>query len=277
MWIILNDRSVLEITGPDRFSFLQGLVTQDMTQLTERTPLYSLFLTNSGRFFCDFFLLEQGESIFLTPGTAVLESFRKKLLFYKLRSNIDIIARSDWKVAISVEEEPASFKEGIVFSDPRLEGLGTLFVGPSTALIQGTNDQADYDNKRLLLGVPEGPLDLEVEKSIPLENWMDELKAISWTKGCFLGQELTSRTKHVGTVRKKLLSFSCASSLVPDETLFTIEKEEVGKVVSVYQEGTKGFALVYVEKIPENKQVFASRDDKSFSVQLHYPVFKKRS
>lgn len=275
MWIILNYRSVMEIKGPDRFSFLQGLITQDVAQLTEHTPLYSLFLTNAGRFFCDFFLISQSDSIFITPGTSVLEAFRKKLLFYKLRSNIEIIDRDDWKVAVSFEKETVSFKEGTTFDDPRLEALGTLFVGPRTELEQCTSDMTDYEDKRLSYGVPEGPLDLEREKSIPLENWMDEMRAISWTKGCFLGQELTSRTKHVGVVRKKLLSFSSTIPLRPDDNLSTVEGAEVGKVESTYQEGTKGFALIYIEKIPKNKQVFVSKEGKNFPVHLYYPVFEK--
>jgi len=220
MWIILDYRSVLEIKGADKLSFLQGLITQDVTKLTPERPLYSLFLTNTGRFFCDFFVVLKGDSVFLTPGIGWLESLQKKLFFYKLRSDVQLSSRTDWIVAVALQKKPVVPQKGIVFQDPRREELGMVFVGPQEELIKVTHDQQPYEAHRLALGIPEGPLDLESEKSIPLENWMDELMAISWDKGCFLGQELTARTKHVGTVRKKLLSFLSPEPLSRKDLLF---------------------------------------------------------
>ena len=246
MWIILKYRCVLEIKGGDRRSFLQGLITQDVTKLKPREALYSLFLTNTGRFFCDFLMIEQEGSLFLTPGKKCAEDFQKKLNFYKLRSGVEIKKRSDWVVAAFLGDKEDRVPEGMIFKDPRHPKLGALFLGPKSSLEEYTETTKSYEDRRLELGVPEGPLDLEQEKSIPLENGMDSLGAIGWTKGCFLGQELTARTKHVGTVRKKLLPFFVSEAVSVGETL--AQKEGTGRVVSVYQEGKRGFVLVRIEK-----------------------------
>ena len=245
MWIILKYRCVLEIKGEDRRSFLQGLITQDVTKIKPREALYSLFLTNTGRFFCDFLMIEQEGSLLITPGKKCVEDFQKKLNFYKLRSDVEIKERSDWVVAASLDDQEDRVYEGMIFKDPRHPKLGALFLGPKSSLKEHTETTKSYEDRRLELGVPEGTLDLEQEKSIPLENGMDALGAISWTKGCFLGQELTARTKHVGTVRKKLLPFIVSEAVSVGETL--TQKEGTGRVVSVYQEGKKGFALVRVK------------------------------
>lgn len=274
MWMILPYRSVIEVTGVDRFSFLQGLITQDVTKLTAEKPLYSLCLTNTGRFFCDFFVVSSGESVFLTPGTEYVNTFQKKLLFYKLRSAVQIYSRPEWVVAINLQKSPSLPQSGIVFHDPRLLELGIVFLGSPETLEEVTRDHHLYDLHRLTLGVPEGPLDLESEKSIPLESWMDELNAISWEKGCFLGQELTSRTKHVGKVRKKLLSFSSSKPLSKSDLLFHQTGVEIGRVVSTYQEGQKGFALINTEKISADRKVFT--DQKQIVVSVQYPKLGTR-
>lgn len=273
MWIILNYRSVIEVQGRDRLSFLQGLITQDVEKLTKEMALYSLFLNNTGRFFSDFFLVSKGDSVFLTPGQDVGDALCKKLLFYKLRSEVEIKMQLEWVVAVSLEKEFFCPKKGIVFSDPRSEELGTVFIGPKEELKKGTENTIEYENKRFSCGIPEGPLDLEVDKSIPLENWMDELKAISWDKGCFLGQELTSRTKHIGTVRKKAVSFLSSSPLSKGDVLIDEQGTELGKVMSTYQEDTKGFALVNLEQIPKSKTVLCKNKEDAF-IRLNLPVFR---
>ena len=130
--------------------------------------------------------------------------------------------------------------------------LGKVFLGPIKTIKDTTQDLQSYEFYRLKVGIPEGPLDLEAEKSIPLENGMDEVNAISWTKGCFLGQELTSRTKYVGEVRKKLLTFKGLEPVFRGDLLFDGDSQEVGRVMSVYGNGQEGFALVKASSLSVN-------------------------
>jgi folate-binding protein YgfZ len=272
MWMILNYRQVLEVKGADRFTFLQGLITQDITKLVPELPLYSLFLTNTGRFFCDFFMVTEGESIFLTPGASTREVFQKKLSFYKLRNDVSVQYCPHWVVAARLPQKASSLLGGgTVFRDPRWVGLGEIFIGPSHCLKEATSDSTLYESHRLALGVPEGPLDLEPEKSIPLENWMDELNAISWSKGCFLGQELTARTKHVGEVRKKLLPFSASQAVSRGDLLFQSTGLEVGRIVNTYQNGQQGFALIRKERVPHDSKVLTAKG--VACVHLRDPIF----
>lgn len=260
MWIILDYRGVIEVTGQDRHSFLQGLITQDVSKATPENPLYGLFLSPTGRFFCDFFIVVTENSFLLTPGSAIMESFIKKLSFYKLRSDVSLSLLDGWVVGASLESE---FSElGHVFKDPRSNKLGTIFVGALDQLQPITFDKTTYEQHRLRLGIPEGPLDLEAEKSIPLENHMDEMKAIDWNKGCFLGQELTARTKYVGEVRKKLLPFTAEAPCEPQIPLATEGGEVMGKVISVYEKGKRGFALVRTD--PFVNTLYAIGTDISF-------------
>ena len=94
---------------------------------------------------------------------------------------------------------------GVVFVDPRLAALGARAILPPDKMPAENGSAADYDRLRLSLGVPDGSRDLPVEKAILLENGFDELNAIDWDKGCYMGQELTARTRYRGLVRKRLL------------------------------------------------------------------------
>src|SRR5207245_3225890 len=111
--------------------------------------------------------------------------------------------------------EPGAAKaigDTTVFVDPRLAELGARAVLPrdgAAAVLAGLGFSAgavaDYERRRIALGVPDGSRDLPVEKAILLENGFDELNAIDWDKGCYMGQELTARTRYRGLVRKRLM------------------------------------------------------------------------
>ena len=243
MWSLLEYRGVIEVSGQDRVAFLNGLVTQDVAAVTDG-PVYSLMLTPKGRFAFDFFIIGVKDALWLTPGKVHLHTFIKKLMLYKLQSDVDIRVLEDHVVAVRPDKDLA-VEAGVTFLDPRDKELGYVFVGPKSQ-VQYAKDSANYEARRLRLNVPEGPLDLEWEKTIPLEAQMDRLNAISWTKGCFLGQELTARTKHVGVVRKMLCAFT-ADLPVKIDAPVEADGHEIGTIKSLYKNGTAGFALVRKE------------------------------
>lgn len=207
--IPIQNRGILAVTGKDRQEFLQGLITNDIYDLKENKGLYSALLTPQGKFLYDFFLYEHGETIYLIPEANRLESLKNKLVIYKLNLDvsIDIISNlSFYAIFGNVKDH------SMVFQDPRHQELGHLALLASQELknfseINGLTLEsfAQYDLLRIQLGVPDGSRDMEIDKGIILENGLDELNAISWTKGCYMGQELTARTKHRGLVRKQLL------------------------------------------------------------------------
>ncbi len=117
--------------------------------------------------------------------------------------------------ALGLADTPGSaapFGGGLAYVDPRLAALGARALLPKANAAAALDAAGcapagldDYDRLRISLGVPDGSRDLEVEKSILLENGFDELHGVDWDKGCFLGQELTARTKYRALIKKRLL------------------------------------------------------------------------
>ncbi|BAI72751.1 protein [Azospirillum sp. B510] len=259
-YTVLDRRSVVAVTGEDRKAFLQGLVSNDVLRVTPDHAAYALFLTPQGKFLHDFMMVESeddaGPALLLDPETDRRADLLRRLKMYKLRSKIALEDRAErLRVVIAFGEgalaalglpaEPGAarpFAGGVAFTDPRLPGLGArLFLpvnGPVNGLAAleaaglGGRDAAEYDRLRLSLGVPDGTLDLIPEKSIPLESRMDALNAISWDKGCYMGQELTARTKYRALIKKKLFPVTFDGPIPEAGTPVTLDGKEVGEIRS---------------------------------------------
>jgi folate-binding protein YgfZ len=201
------DRAVLKVEGPDRIAFLQGLVSNDVALAGQDRAIWAALLTPQGRYLFDFFISEAGETLRLDVEAARLADLARKLSIYRLRSKVTITPAPNLAVHL-VWDAPAA----IGTPDPRRPELGARVILPvesgdvplrDAGLAPG--DIADWDRRRLALGVPDGTRDLVPEKSILLENGFDALHGVSWTKGCYIGQELTARTKYRGLVKKRLI------------------------------------------------------------------------
>lgn len=254
------ERSFLQITGPDRFSFLQGLITQDMSFLSPTQSVYSLLLTPQGRFLYDFFLIpvdSSNSSLFIDIDSSCAPSFLNRLNLYKLHSDVKIELREDISLCVFWETpEPLGhttfLKEMISYQDPRLQELGGRLlsfaspnVGRSFLLENGFQETSfeAYATHLLKWGVPTSPLDLIPEKSIPLECGMQDLHALNWGKGCYLGQELTARTRYQGLVRKQLIPGVLSEEKVPLNARLTFEGQEGG----VTRSSQNGYGLALLK------------------------------
>lgn len=257
----LTHRSILEIQGEDRASFLQGLITNDIQKVTPEHTIYATFLTPQGRFLYDFFIMEKEGSYYLEGEADRLENLLKKFNLYKLRSQVSFTLRPDLKVfalwgegvaaVLKMKEETGFTREG-VFMDPRLLDLGARSIGEEAwEGFQFVSPQ-DYDLYRLFLGVPEGGRDLIPEKAIPLESGLDELNAISWAKGCYIGQELTARTKYRGLVRKRLFPVSIEGESPTETAEIILDDTPVGEMRS--HNGLQGLALLRLEAFKAYKE-----------------------
>jgi len=194
----LEYRAVLKLTGKDRHAFIQGLITQDIMLLDQQPFLYSLLLSPQGKFQYDMFLFRADEALYID--TDRVDDLRTHLNRFKLRSDVQI-ETTDLSVYASLAEIP-HLGEDFIFKDPRHTDMGFRFY--SYTALDGLISLAEYDRHRISLTVPDGIRDMIVDKSIPLEWNMDKLNAISWDKGCYIGQELTSRTKHLGLIKKRV-------------------------------------------------------------------------
>jgi len=224
----LNDRGLLKLRGADTREFLQGLMSNDVMDVSASRTIYGALLTPQGKFLFDFFV-SQGENdneLILDCEGSRLDVLQKRLSMYKMRSdvtieditaNFSVIACFGEDIATNLGLDASAGAStavagGTACIDPRLADMGARLIVAGDAWIQElesagltASDQAAYDAHRLGLGVSDGSRDILIEKSFPLECNFDELNAISYTKGCYVGQELTARTHHRGTVRKRLL------------------------------------------------------------------------
>ena len=267
-YAVLQDRGVLEIGGADRREFLQGLISNDTRKLTAARALYAAFLTPQGKYLHDFFLAELGETLLLDGERARLADLKRRLSIYKLRAKVTIGDASEkfvvaaafgadalGKLGLAAEAAAAtSFADGIAYVDPRLAALGARLLLPTAS---GTTDldakgfartdAAAYDRLRLSLGIPDGSRDLAVEKAILLEAGFDELHGVDWDKGCYIGQELTARTKYRALIKKRLMPVRVEGPLPEPGSPVMLGDQEAGEIRS--GSGDLALALLRLEAV----------------------------
>ncbi|MBU6448936.1 MAG: folate-binding protein, partial [Rhodospirillales bacterium] len=198
----LPHRGVLELTGADRVAFLNGLVSNDVARAAPGNAVWAAMLTPQGRYLVDFFILSDGERLLLDVPRAELPALAQKLRRYKLRSAVEIKDASDsLKVFSAWDGTPPDTPR--TAADPRLPQAGYRSLSAEHLPCNATVE--DYAAHRIPLGLPDGAPDLEAEKTLLLEAGFDELGGVDWEKGCYMGQELTARTKYRGLIKRRLL------------------------------------------------------------------------
>ena len=266
----LGDRGVLEVGGADRVAFLQGLVSNDVTRASPQRALYAALLTPQGKYLHDFFIIATDDALLVDAEAPRLDDLRRRLALYKLRSKVTLADASDRygviaafgdgaAQAFGLEEATGTaraWEGGVAAVDPRLAGLGVRLLLPrdkGTAAIETAGfapaDTAAYDRLRLSLGVPDGSRDLAIEKSILLEAGFDELNGVDWQKGCYIGQELTARTRYRGLIKKRLMPVAVEGPLPPPDTIIQLGTAEAGEMRSG-RDGL-GLALLRLEAVAD--------------------------
>lgn len=240
----LNHRGVIALKGADRHALLQGLITNDIKHLKDSGILFAALLSPQGRFLHDFFVIEKGDTLYLTPEKERLKDLLSKLTMYKLRSKVILEDMSDHlHVMSSLDQDlPSPW-----LKDPRLKDMGSAALMED--LPSSLTPLETYHTHRMKLGVPDGSLDLNVDKAIILENNYNELNALDWDKGCYLGQELMSRTFHRGLIRKRLLPVKIEGNITKNETLF-LRGKKIGVMKSSLAD--QGLALLQLELAQES-------------------------
>jgi tRNA-modifying protein YgfZ len=251
---VLDDRAVIAISGPDARDFLQGLVTNDIAGgLAPGGGLYTALLSPQGKILFDFLITEGEGALLLDVARGSWEALLKKLKMYRLRARIEIEARPQLGVYLNLkghpDNRPTTYADrAISFADPRLAALGIRSIGAVAEMPANLSDPHQYHQMRLDLGVPEAG-DFGFEKIFALDAGLEELNGVSFTKGCYIGQELTSRMKHRATARKRILTVTADGPLPAAGTAIRRGDTEIGELVSNH--GTRGFALVRLDRLDE--------------------------
>ena len=248
----LTARAVLAVTGEDRVSYLQGLVSNDVTLAAPGRAVWAALLTPQGKWLADFFIFADADRLLLDVEAAQRDDLARRLMRFRLRAKLAVAPMDLHVFAAWGADPPPQAGDWVMAPDPRLPDAGWRVVAtgmPTNATA------ADYDAHRIALGLPDGSRDMEADKSVLLEAGFDELGGVSWTKGCYMGQELTARTKYRGLIKRRLVPVSalrdlggCEQPTLPEPgTPIMREGVEVGTLRS--SQGASGLALLRVEAI----------------------------
>ncbi len=258
--VLLPDRGVIGVTGPDAEKLLQGVITGDMELLKEdRNALHAGLLTPQGKILFDFFVVRSGDGFFIETGREQVADLLKRLSMYKLRADVGIADESSAYSVVAVWGNDAgsvmSRSEYVAFADPRLPAMGFRVLLPtdsSVAQEQLPGDAVgleDYQSMRVGFGVPEAGKDYQLGQTFPHEALFDQLGGVSFTKGCFVGQEVVSRMQHRGTARKRVVPVVASGSLPESGSEVRAGSSLIGTLGSV--SGNSALGLLRLDRAAE--------------------------
>ncbi len=262
-WAELGQRGLIAVSGTDARSFLQALISTDVEKVSPDRAIYGALLTPQGKFLHDFFIAELDGRLLMDCDADRQDDLLRRLTMYRLRAEIELESVSGGFTVAALmngaDGEPGAARPlggGVAFVDPRLAALGERAILPADqarSVLEGTGlEEAtfeDYERLRISLGVPDAARDLIVEKSLLLESNFEELNGVDFEKGCYVGQEVTSRTKHRGLVRKRLFRVDVTGALPPAGTAVKLGEANAGIMCGGL--GHSGLALLRLEQVAE--------------------------
>jgi hypothetical protein len=261
---VLADRGIVAVTGPDAVAFLDNLATNALDALEEGDARFAALLTPQGKILFEFFAVRTEAGFLLDTHRDRAAEFAKRLALYKLRAKVEITDRSD-RSAVAVVwwtppgAQPSSFTYSArvlaSFADTRNPRLGLRLLleadggTPPLSDLSGASmsHESHYAAHRVAIGVPEGGRDYALGDTFPHEANYDRLGGVSFTKGCFVGQEVVARMQNKSVVRKRVVSVT-GDALAPGAAVLD-GAATIGTVGSV--DGGRGLALVRLDRADE--------------------------
>ncbi|XVN40535.1 MAG: folate-binding protein [Rickettsia endosymbiont of Argas persicus] len=249
MYEILNNRRVIKIVGIDAVKFLQNLITND---INKNNYCYTYLLNNQGRYLFDFFIyVNHAKEVYIDIDDINKDALIDHLNFYKFRSKIEIIdCNNEYNIVYSHQE--LNTNSLISVRDPRYHLLGFRSICHSSE--NKNSAKKLYLKDKYNFAIIDGAIDLISGDSIPVIYGAEELNAVSYNKGCYVGQEVISRAKYQGVIRRriyKIIAEEDLSFLVKNEEIFANE-EKIGVICSSYK--NKAIAVVREEKYLASKK-----------------------
>ncbi len=258
MYEILNNREVIKIVGAYSLKFLQNLITND---INKSNYCYTYLLNNQGRYLFDFFIyIHNLEEIYIDIDGKCKTAFIDHLNFYKFRSKIETINCKD-KYKIVYSHQEFNMDSLVTVRDPRYHLLGfrSIIKGDTLSSLchsrgSGNPVKKLYLEDKYNFAIIDGIKELVSSVSMPVIYGAEELNAISYDKGCYVGQEVISRAKYQGIIRRKIykvIAKEDLSSLIKDEAIL-VGNDSIGIICSSYQ--NKAIALIREEKYLAKKE-----------------------
>lgn len=268
----LDDRGVIALAGDDTLSFLQALVTNDVDPAGSGRAVYAALLTPQGKYLHDFILAPADGRLLVDCERARLDDLKRRLTLYRLRAKVTIEDASGALAVFALfgDGAPAriglggspgdtlAFGGGVACLDPRHAGLGGRAIlprdsGAATLDRAGlkASTAAAYDRHRLALGVAQGA-EIGPDRTLALEAGLDGLNGVSFSKGCYVGQEVTTRMHNRKLVRKRILPVAIDGPTPAPGTPVMLGEIEAGELRTV--DGGLGLALLRLESVESARQ-----------------------
>ena len=250
--ITLEDRGFIQVKGIEAKDFLQNIVTNDLEKVTNESSVFSSILTPQGKYLFEFFILKLKDSYLLECEKKSVIEIINLLSFYKLRSKVDFLDLSEKYVAVIISLEKfneinninptkgktTNYRSDPVYIDPRNEKLGAKIISKLENLHLTVkkldlkiSDKKKYYNKSFELGIPQAGLSKLKDKIFGVENNLDELNGIDFKKGCYVGQENTSRIKLRNKLRRRILPVLKITGKISENDVIKYKDQEIGKIM----------------------------------------------
>ena len=226
------NKSILKISGSDRFKFLQGMVSNDLEILKKDNSIYCAFLTPQGKFLYDFYIINHKNFYYLECLKKKEDEIINKFQLYKLRAEVNFNKMQDMVCILVNNNLQKKFDQNtienfIYFPDPRnnkffLKGFCQKSSIKSLQKEFGLSkiDQNCYEKIRISNTIPEAEKDIKVGKTLLLEARFDKLNGISWEKGCYIGQEVTAITNYRGKLKKQIYGVKIEGKISSNEITY---------------------------------------------------------
>ncbi len=262
--VVLDDRGCILVNGREAKDFLQNIVTNDISKITDKFTIFSSILTPQGKYLYEFFISKLKNDYLIECEKESVKEIINIFEFYKLRSRVDFLNLTNKYTSIIISLEnfnniyksdssrglTINYDENTIFIDPRSEKLGAKIILKTEHLkkiIKKMNlkviTKDNYYSKSFDLGIPQVNLKKLKSKIFGIENNLDELGGIDFKKGCYIGQENTSRIKLRNKLRRRILPIKKISGEIYDNDIIKYKNNEIGKVMI---EKPYPFALVKV-------------------------------
>ena len=239
----LANRGLLRISGEERIAFLQGLLTNDVSLIGPDTAIHAALLTPQGRLLHDLILAAHDDAILVETEAARLQDLMQRLARYRLRARVaiedvtdrfEVLALIDGDGGVDLPAVAGAARPalgGVVMVDPRSATLGRRWLLPR-GVATPIGDPGDYRRRRLAIGIGEGGADFGEASLLALEANLDLFNGVSFTKGCYVGQEVTARSHHRKLIRRRLRPVRVEGTPPPPGTPILAGDQEAGELRS---------------------------------------------
>jgi folate-binding protein YgfZ len=256
----LPDRGVVKLHGDDTRQFLNNLVTAELDDLRPGIARFGALLTPQGKIVADFLITEapagHGRGFLLDCPKQLADQLATKLGFYKLRAKVTVENLTGQLGVLAAWGGRPAMLPDLAFPDPRNDELGYRVLIPEElagklAGVLGAELVAadNYEQQRIVCGVPRGGADFTYGDAFPHETNMDRLHGVSFDKGCYVGQEVVSRMQHRGTARTRTVRLIMDAPSLQEGLDVMADGKSVGKVGSSH--AGRALALLRLDKVAD--------------------------